>query len=135
MADARETPATADAPATPPVRGAGAEPALEHPFPGVSRRTNHTEQATVSAYAFEPEARFPIHTHPEEQITVVLEGTVVFEVEGERHALGPGETYAVAAHLEHGLQAGPDGARFLAVVVPRRSGSDAYEIKEGESHS
>jgi quercetin dioxygenase-like cupin family protein len=115
--------------ATPPVRGAGAEPALEQPFPGVSRRTNHTEQATVSAYAFEPGASFPIHTHPEEQITVVLEGTVVFEVEGERHTLGPGETYAVAAHLEHGLQAGPGGARFLAVVVPRRSGSDAYEIK------
>lgn len=116
-------------PATPTVRGAGAEPALERPFPGVARRTNHTEQATVSAYAFEPEARFPLHTHPEEQITVVLEGTVVFEVEGERHALGPGETYAVAAGLEHGLQAGPDGARFLAVVVPRRRGSDAYEIK------
>jgi quercetin dioxygenase-like cupin family protein len=107
--------------ATPPVRGAGAEPALEHPFPGVARRTNHTEQATVSAYAFDPGASFPIHTHAEEQITV--------EVEGEHHELGPGETYAVAAHLEHGLQAGPDGARFLAVVVPRRSGSDAYEIK------
>lgn len=129
MADATPQPAAGAAPTTPPVRGAGAEPALEHPFPGVSRRTNHTEQATVSAYAFEPEARFPIHTHPEEQITVVLEGTVVFEVEGEHHELGPGETYAVAAHLEHGLQAGPDGARFLAVVVPRRSGSDAYEIK------
>ena len=130
MADATpDSPAAGAATLTPPVRGAGAEPALEHPFPGVSRRTNHTEQATVSAYAFEPEASFPIHTHPEEQITVVLEGTVVFEVEGERHALGPGETYALAAHLEHGLQAGPDGARFLAVVVPRRSGSDAYEIK------
>jgi quercetin dioxygenase-like cupin family protein len=112
-----------------PVRGAGPEPALEHPFPGVARRTNQTAKATVSAYAFEPGAEFPIHTHPEEQITVVLEGTVVFEVEGERHALGPGETYVVAPHLEHGLQAGPEGARFLAVVVPRRGGSDAYEIK------
>jgi quercetin dioxygenase-like cupin family protein len=118
--------------ATPPVRGAGPEPAVEHPFPGITRRTNHTAQATVSAYAFEPGAEFPIHTHPEEQITVVLTGTVVFEVEGERHALGPGETYAVAPDLEHGLRAGPEGARFLAVVVPRRSGSDAYEIK-GES--
>lgn len=128
-ADSAATRADGARGATPPVHGAGPEPALEHPFPGVSRRTNHTEQATVSAYAFEPGARFPVHTHPEEQITVVLAGTVVFEVEGERHALGPGETYAVAAQLEHGLQAGPDGARFLAVVVPRRRGSDAYEIK------
>jgi quercetin dioxygenase-like cupin family protein len=117
------------APSTPAVRGAGPEPALEHPFPGVTRRTNQSERATVSAYAFEPGAEFPIHTHPEEQITVVLAGTVEFEVEGERHALGPGETYVVAGNLEHGLRAGPEGARFLAVVVPRRSGSDAYEIK------
>jgi quercetin dioxygenase-like cupin family protein len=114
---------------TPPVRGAGPEPALEHPFPGVTRRTNHTAEATVSAYTFEPGAEFPIHTHPEEQITVVLTGTVVFAVEGERHALGPGETYVVAPDLEHGLRAGPEGARFLAVVVPRRDDSDAYEIK------
>ncbi len=119
----------ADQSDTPPVRGAGAEAVLEHPFPGVTRRTTHTAQATISAYAFEPRAEFPIHTHPEEQITVVLTGTVVFEVEREHHTLGPGETYAVAAGLEHGLRAGPDGARFLAVVVPRRHGSDAYEIK------
>jgi quercetin dioxygenase-like cupin family protein len=121
--------AGAEEASTPPVRGAGAEPALEHPFPGVSRRTNQTERATVSAYAFEPGAEFPIHTHPEEQITVVLAGRVEFEVAGERHALGPGETYVVAGNLEHGLRAGPEGARFLAVVVPRRESSDAYQIK------
>lgn len=115
--------------ATPPVRGAGPEPEIEHPFPGVTRRTNQTAKATVSAYAFEPGAQFPIHTHPEEQITVVLEGTVVFEVEGEAHELGPGETYVVAPELEHGLRAGSAGARFLAVVVPRRVAPDAYEIK------
>jgi quercetin dioxygenase-like cupin family protein len=133
MADEqRESAPGAAGPATPPVRGAGPEGALEHPFPGVTRRTNHTDKATVSAYAFAPGAEFPIHTHPEEQITVVLAGSVVFEVEGERHALGPGETYVVTADLEHGLRAGPEGARFLAVVVPRRAGSDAYEIK-GES--
>ena len=130
MADAPESQAgDAELPITPPVAGAGPEGELEHPFPGVTRRTNHTAKATVSAYAFEPGAEFPIHTHPEEQITVVLTGTVVFTVEGERHALGPGETYVVLADLEHGLRAGPEGARFLAVVVPRRAGSDAYEIK------
>lgn len=115
-------------PPTPPVHGAGPEPPLEHPFAGIARRTTHTAQATVTAYAFDPGAGFPIHTHPEEQITVVLAGQVEFEVEGERHVLGPGETYAVAGELEHGLRAGPEGARFLAVVVPRRASSDAYEI-------
>ena len=114
----------------PAVRGVGSAPEVERPFPGVTRRTNQTAKATVSAYAFEPSAEFPIHIHPEEQITVVLEGTVVFSVEGATHELGPGETYVVAPDTEHGLRAGPEGARFLAVIVPRRVGSDAYEIKE-----
>lgn len=114
---------------TPLVHGAGREGELEHPFPGVTRRTNHTAKATLSAYAFEPGAEFPIHTHPEEQITVVLTGTVAFTVEGAEHALRAGETYVVPPDLEHGLRAGPEGARFLAVVVPRRAGSDAYAIK------
>ena len=59
----------------------------------------------------------------------MLEGTVVFTVKGERHELGPGETYVVAPEVEHGLRAGPTGARFLAIIVPRRVDSDAYEIK------
>jgi quercetin dioxygenase-like cupin family protein len=111
-----------------PVHGAG-DPSAEQPFAGVRRRTSHTEKATVTAYAFDPGAIFPIHSHREEQITVVLDGTVEFDVDGEAHSLGAGETFVVPADLEHGLQAGPDGARFLAILVPRRADPDAYEIK------
>jgi unsaturated pyranuronate lyase len=112
----------------PRVLGTGALGA-EAPFPGVSRTTYQSGQATVTAYAFEPGARFPAHAHPEEQITVVLDGDVVFTVEGTSHGLGRGETFVVGAGLEHGLRAGPAGARFLAVIVPRRERPDAYEIK------
>lgn len=118
---------TADRP-HPAVLGATAlEP--DEPFAGVRRRTHQGERATVTAYAFEPGARFPTHSHPEEQITVVLEGEVEFTVEGDSHALGPGETFVVGGGVEHGLAAGPAGARFLAVIVPRRERADAYELR------
>jgi quercetin dioxygenase-like cupin family protein len=115
-------------PEPPPVHGAG-RPVSEQPFEGVRRRTHQAEQATVTAYSFGPGAIFPVHSHREEQTTVVVEGTVEFEVDGRKHRLGAGETFVVGADIEHGLKAGPDGARFLAVLVPRRSQSDAYEIK------
>jgi quercetin dioxygenase-like cupin family protein len=102
--------------------------AAEAPFPGVRRQSFHSVQSTVAAYAFEPGAAFPLHRHDEEQITVIHEGEVEFVVAGERHVLGAGHTYVVAAGVEHGLRAGPSGARFLAVVVPRRAHAGAYTV-------
>jgi quercetin dioxygenase-like cupin family protein len=112
----------------PKVHGALESTDPESPFDGVRRVTSQTERSTVTAYCFEGGARFPIHAHAEEQITVVLEGSVEFDVEGERHRLGPGETYVVRSELVHGLQAGPDGARFLAVIVPKRTSANAYRV-------
>jgi quercetin dioxygenase-like cupin family protein len=86
--------------------------------------------ATVAAYAFEPGAKFPLHTHPQEQITVVLEREVECEVAGKTHELGTGETLVIAPGVEHGIRAGERGARFLAVVVPGRAGSDDYTIRK-----
>jgi quercetin dioxygenase-like cupin family protein len=115
-----------------PVYGTDAAAVADRPFPGVWRETHQTERATVTAYAFEPGASFPSHSHSEEQITVVLAGEAEFTVDGTARRLGPGETFVLAAGVEHGLTAGPAGARFLAVIVPRRERPDAYEIRSDE---
>jgi quercetin dioxygenase-like cupin family protein len=100
----------------------------DFPQPGVRRHSHDTAKATVASYAFEPGARFPKHRHDEEQVTIVLEGQVDFFVDGWEHRLGPGETFVVEAGVEHSLRAGEQGARFLAVVVPRRPDPDAYAV-------
>lgn len=112
----------------PPVLGGVSGQREDTPFDGVTRTSHQSAQATVAAYAFEPGAEFPLHRHDEEQITVVCDGEVEFIVEGESHHLGAGETFVVAPGLVHGLRAGQAGARFLAVVVPRRDRADAYTI-------
>jgi quercetin dioxygenase-like cupin family protein len=99
----------------------------------VLRRSHSTSKATVASYVFEAGAQFPKHSHAEEQITVVLEGEVEFEVDGRRHRLGPGETLVVEPGIEHSARAGDAGARFLAVVVPRRMHRDAYELSASAS--
>jgi quercetin dioxygenase-like cupin family protein len=114
MADARQG-TIADLPAT-------------EPFAGLTRRTIDATKATVNEYAFQPGASFPIHRHPEEQVTLVLEGTVSLTVEGETTQLEPGGWSVVGGDVEHGITAGPDGARIVAIIAPRRTSADAYTI-------
>lgn len=71
-------------------------------------------------YTFEPGATFPLHSHPQEQITIVREGSAELTVGGQVTKLGAGEWSAIPGGEEHGVTAGGDGASFLAIVVPRR---------------
>lgn len=109
-----------------------AQPA-EEPFPGVRRESFTTRRATVSRYTFGPGAAFPLHRHPQEQTTLVLEGEVEMAIRDERRALCAGEWSVVGPDVEHGITAGADGARIVAIVAPPRARSDEYEIRtEGE---
>jgi unsaturated pyranuronate lyase len=101
---------------------------VDEPWAGVRRRAFDGAAATVTHYEFEAGAVFPLHSHPQEQITLVQEGEVEFTVGGEVQRLGPGGWSVVAPDVPHGLRAGASGARFLAIVVPRRAGADAYSV-------
>lgn len=101
---------------------------LDEPWPGVHRRTFDTDRATVTNYEFAPGAVFPTHRHPEEQITLVATGEAKFTVGGEPSILRPGDWSVIAPDVEHGLEAGAEGARIVAIVVPRRRNADAYTV-------
>lgn len=101
-------------------RGAFADLPAEEPYPGVRRRSFDAAGATVTEYAMAPGARFPLHHHPQEQITVVEEGEVELTIAGETSRLGAGEWSVVGPGVEHGITNGDRPARFLAILVPRR---------------
>lgn len=103
----------------------------ENPFPGVTRQGFTTERATVTRYEFEPGASFPIHSHPQEQITLVAKGEIEMTIAGVTETLGPGDWSVAPGGVEHGITAGLDGASFVAIVSPPRTRSDEYEIAEG----
>ncbi|MEA2249535.1 MAG: hypothetical protein QOH46_4064 [Solirubrobacteraceae bacterium] len=108
--------------------GTFAAMAVEEPYPGVRRRAFSSRQATVTTYSFEPGARFPTHRHPEEQVTLIEEGDVAFTVGDELHALSAGAWSIVAGGVEHGIRAGQNGARIVAIVSPPRRSNDAYSV-------
>jgi quercetin dioxygenase-like cupin family protein len=111
-------------------RGSLAALPAEQPYPGNRRRTFSSSQATVAEYTFEPGARFPRHHHAQEQITLVQEGQIELTAAGRTAALGPGQWAVTAAGVEHGVRAGDRGARFLAILVPRRGADDALTVTD-----
>jgi len=110
------------------VEGRFADLATEEPYPGVVRRTFDSDKATVNQYAFAPGASFPIHRHEAEQITLIEQGEVDMTVAGSVRRLRAGDWSVVPGDVEHGITAGPDGARIVAMVVPRRETADAYTV-------
>jgi quercetin dioxygenase-like cupin family protein len=98
----------------------------DEPYPGVIRRTFDGEGATVSIYEFAPGATFPLHAHPQEQITLVDAGTVEMRIGDDTHRWAAGAWSVVPGDVPHGITAGPRGARITAIVTPRRRSRDAY---------
>jgi quercetin dioxygenase-like cupin family protein len=104
----------------------------DEPFPGVRRQSVSIAGATVTRYSFEPGASFPLHRHDQEQITVVEEGRVEMTIDDQPLALESGSWSVVAGKVPHGIVAGEEGARIVAIVVPRRENSGDISI-EGDS--
>jgi quercetin dioxygenase-like cupin family protein len=101
---------------------------VDEPYEGVHRRTFSTEHATLTSYRFAAGASFPLHSHEQEQITVVQEGEVEFTVAGAVQRLSSGGWSVVGPGVEHGLRAGREGAAILAIIAPRRESPDAYTV-------
>ena len=56
----------------------------------------------------------PLHRHQEDELIVVLEGTLEVRVGGEVHTAGPDHTVAVPPGVDHGFTVkGPGPARLL----------------------
>jgi quercetin dioxygenase-like cupin family protein len=102
--------------------------AAEEVYPGVVRRSFSSVHTTVTSYEFAPGATFPLHRHAAEQITLIQEGEVRFTIDRVEHRMGAGEWSVIAGGVEHGITAGDRGARFVAIVSPRRERADEYEV-------
>jgi len=97
---------------------------VSEPFPGVRVRTFDSERATVTLYAFAAGAAFPSHHHPQEQITLVEEGELAFVVDGEVGTVRAGDWRLVPPGRTHEVTAGPEGARLISILVPRRGAGE-----------
>ena len=74
---------------------------------GVSGQPLFGADAMLNLIRFEPGSTVPLHSHPHEQLGIVLEGMQALVVDGVAHELGPFEAYVLPGGVEHRRTAAP----------------------------
>jgi quercetin dioxygenase-like cupin family protein len=88
--------------------------------PGAIARAIVGERGMLNVVELEPGAEVARHSHPHEQLGLILSGSMTMVVGDESHECGPMDGFVMPGGVEHGGTAGPQGATVLDVFVPVR---------------
>jgi quercetin dioxygenase-like cupin family protein len=87
---------------------------------GVHGRVVGGERTTLVLVELDPGAAVPTHSHPNEQLGIMVEGSAEFTVGDERRAVGPGGSWRILGGVPHEVLAGPEGAVLIESFSPIR---------------
>ena len=99
-------------------------------FAGYLARAVHGDGLTFAVVEIEPGAALPEHHHANEQLGMVLRGSLTFRVGDEERELGPGGVWRIPPNVPHSASGGHDGAVALDVFTPPREDWEALEAEE-----
>ena len=122
-------------------------------LPGLGFRPVLGQRAMTNFVSFEPGAEAPRHVHEEEQFVIVLEGELVFDLDGEVRTLRKGDVAVIPSWVPHGAWTTDSHCLEIDVFSPPRQSllklaaaqedtgpagagqDDATETRPGESAS
>ena len=104
-----------------------AELAPQDIWNGVVARTVEGERMSFAVVELGPGSVVEAHQHVNEQIGIVLSGSLSFTIGGETRVLGAGDTYNIPGGVIHQAQAGPAGTVVVDVFAPVRSDWSRFE--------
>ena len=90
------------------------------PAPGIEVRPVIGGSLMTCWIDFAPGAEVPVHSHINEQLGVVIEGSITITVGNEERRLEVGDAYVVAPDIPHRAVAGPNGVVLVETFVPVR---------------
>jgi unsaturated pyranuronate lyase len=89
---------------------------------GVIARSVEGERVNLAVVELQPLSVVPEHSHENEQLGIVLRGSLSFRVGDEVRDLEAGATYRIAPNVPHEvLRTGPEGAVVIDVFAPART--------------
>lgn len=95
----------------------------------IGRQVVHGVHLTMSRLVLKQGAVVPTHHHPNEQITTVVEGRLVFEFPESRQEVVAGESLVIPPGLPHRVDALEDSVAYDVFAPVREDwirGDDAY---------
>ena len=87
---------------------------------GVTTMIFPGDQAMLSLVQLEPGRESDVHSHPQEQWGVILEGRGVRIQDGDEHQVTVGDFWRTLGGISHVFRAEPDGAKVLDIFSPPR---------------
>lgn len=88
---------------------------------GVQARVINGERMTLATVEISPGQQVPEHTHDNEQMGFVIQGSVTFTIGGDIRTLGPGGSWKIHSNVAHQVAAGPEGAVVAECYAPLRA--------------
>lgn len=89
-------------------------------FPGVSIRTTAGDQLMLSVVNLEPGSVVAEHSHPHEQMGLLVSGRLEFTIDGLTRILGPGDIWRIPGGVPHKVVALDAPAVALDIFHPIR---------------
>lgn len=87
---------------------------------GLQTRIFPGENVMLSVVRVGPGKAGEVHSHPQEQWGVLLEGGGVRTQDGVDHPVKAGDFWQTPGEVSHGFTAGPEGAVILDIFAPPR---------------
>ena len=89
-------------------------------FPGVHIRTCAADRMMLSLVDLEPHSRVEEHSHPHEQVGMLLEGRATFFIGDEEKTLQAGDMYRIPGGVKHRVVALDESVKALDIFYPVR---------------
>jgi quercetin dioxygenase-like cupin family protein len=88
--------------------------------PGLVFRPVVGDQLMANFVRYDPDTVAPLHSHEEEQITVVIEGELEFDLAGDRRTMRPGMAVVVPPWVPHGARTHATSCFEIDIFHPPR---------------
>ena len=89
-------------------------------FPGIRITTCAAEKMMMSVVDLEPGSIVEEHSHPHEQVGMVLSGRAIFMIGDEQRTLQAGDLYRIPGNVRHKVIVLDQPARALDIFCPIR---------------
>ncbi len=89
-------------------------------FPGVSIQTCAVENMMLSVVDLAPHSVVEEHSHPHEQVGMLLQGRAIFFIGGEQKTLQAGDLYRIPGNVRHRVVTLDEPVRALDIFHPIR---------------
>lgn len=102
---------------------------------GINTRIFVGDNVMLSVVRIEPNSSGTVHSHPEEQWGVLLEGACTRIQGGEEIPVKAGEFWHTPGGVAHGIRTGAEGALVLDIFSPPREeykkAGEGFGLKKG----